>query len=486
MSIIEKIVEGRKRRISRQGHTMGKRLPARRKVPFVPFGMLQQNRDFFIICEVKRRSPSRGMFAEGADAVAQARRYVESGIKTVSVLTEEEYFGGSLEDLCRIKSSFPDLCVMRKDFILDEDDIAVSHRAGADAILLIASMHDAGTLHRLYCEARRRGLEVLFEVHDRDDLRKAASVKPDITGFNSRDLSTFHIDPAVPLSLKGSIGWETRTVYESGITSVENAAVALSGGFAGILIGEAAMRDTGLIENIAALERDSIGDFWYRLFSVQDAEKPLVKICGITREQDARTAAKMGAHILGFIFADSPRRTRPSLLEGLTDLEQLKVAVVVQDEGDRSLDPEVSRLLSEGLIDAVQFHGAERPGRCYGVAFPYYKAVRVGNGHDVKRIGSFRCPRVLADAFEPGKPGGTGKTVSTELIESIRRQHALWLAGGIGPENVAEIISSFRPELIDASSRLESDPGIKDRNRMAQFFSEIERVCDSHQERRLR
>jgi indole-3-glycerol phosphate synthase/phosphoribosylanthranilate isomerase len=110
------------------------------------------------------------------------------------------------------------------------------------------------------------------------------------------------------------------------------------------------------------------------------------------------------------------------------------------------------------------------------VAFPYYKAVRVGNEHDVKRIGSFRCPRVLADAFVPGKPGGTGKTVSTQLIESIRSRYALWLAGGIGPENVAGIVSSFRPELIDASSRLESEPGIKDRNKMALFFNEIERV----------
>jgi len=477
MSIIDEIVEARKRSIARLGPSMGRSLPRRRTVPLVPFGRLQPGRDFFIASEVKRGSPSRGIFAVEADAVRQAGHYAKRGIKTLSVLTEETYFHGSLEDLFRIKNSFPDLCVMRKDFILDEDDITVSYRAGADAILLIASMHDAGTLGRLYRRAKSLGLEVLLEVHDREDLSKAALVQPDITGINSRNLATFRIDPAVPLALKKSIDWSTRTVFESGIRSTEDAAVALSGGFTGMLIGEGAMRDTDLIGRITALEREGIGDFWYRLFSSMAEGKPLVKICGITRERDARLAAELGAHVLGFIFADSPRCADPGLPERITDLKQLKVAVVVHGEEDRSIDSAVNRLLSEGCIDALQFHGDEHPDNCYRAAFPYYKALRIGGDEDVERIDSFHCPRVLVDAFVPGKPGGTGQRISTKLIESVRRLHPLWLAGGIGPDNVAEIISSFEPELIDASSRLESEPGTKDSGIMVQFFKEIEGIC---------
>jgi indole-3-glycerol phosphate synthase/phosphoribosylanthranilate isomerase len=95
----------------------------------------------------------------------------------------------------------------------------------------------------------------------------------------------------------------------------------------------------------------------------------------------------------------------------------------------------------------------------------------------VDRIASYHCPRVLVDAFVHGKPGGTGQTISTKLVESVRKLHPLWLAGGIGPDNVAQMLESFEPELIDASSRLESEPGIKDPRGMVQFFEEIEGVC---------
>ena len=117
MNIIDEIVEARKRGIARLGPSMGHSLPPRRTVPLIPFGRLQPGRDFFIVSEVKRGSPSRGIFAAETDAVRQAEHYVDREIKTLSVLTEETYFHGSLEDLYRIKSSFPDLCVMRKDFI---------------------------------------------------------------------------------------------------------------------------------------------------------------------------------------------------------------------------------------------------------------------------------------------------------------------------------------------------------------------------------
>jgi indole-3-glycerol phosphate synthase/phosphoribosylanthranilate isomerase len=472
VTIIQEIIGRRRQRIAAHGHSMGVSLPARRRSPIVPFGRAAGGGGF-IVCEFKRASPSRGLFAPVADAVEQARRYAERGIQTLSVLTEEEYFAGSLQDLCRIKDAFPGLCLMRKDFIIDEEDIHVSFRAGADAVLLIASMHSAGDLHKLYRRAKGLGLEVLLEVHDTEDLLKARNLKPELTGFNSRDLKTFRIDHLVPLQLRGLVDWRTRAVYESGITSPEHGALAYSAGFHGMLVGEAAMKNGALIDRIREIGNWRWKDFWYRLACGRG--RPLVKVCGITSEQDAKLSVELGADLLGFIFAPSPRRVHGSLLAELADLEVPKVGVVMVERG-RTPDPAVKGLLEDGLLDALQFHGDEQPDSCFSMAFPYYKALRLHDGSDVEKISSFSCPRVLVDAYVQGTAGGTGKRIEQHLVDRVRARHPLWLAGGIDPRNVENIIRLCSPELIDASSGLESEPGVKDEARMRDFFSAVERA----------
>jgi len=234
-------------------------------------------------------------------------------------------------------------------------------------------------------------------------------------------------------------------------------------------------------------------DFWRRLYTrqarktqdVRNADQPrqerlrndipFIKICGITNEREARLASELGADILGFVFAPSPRRAEPSLLKKLADLDVLKAGVVVcsSDEGAAHLDSVVSDLLENNLIDAVQFHGSERPGDCYKSAFPYYKAIQVKSAADVERALEYRCPRVLLDAFSPDAKGGTGTRVPSEIVKTAGSRFPLWLAGGIGPDNVREIISNFKPELIDASSKLEASPGVKDPAKLKTFFEEV-------------
>lgn len=474
MTIIEEIIGRRRQRIAAHGHSMGASLPARRGSPIVPFGRAAGGGGF-IACEFKRASPSRGLFAPAADAVDQARRYAERGVQTLSVLTEEEYFAGSLQDLCRIKDAFPNLCIMRKDFIIDEEDIHVSFRAGADAVLLIASMHSAGALRKLYRRAKGLGLEVLLEVHDDEDLVKARDLKPDVTGFNSRDLKTFRIDHLTPLQLRGRVDWRTRAVYESGITSPEHGALAYSAGFHGMLIGEAAMKNDALIDRIREIGNREWKNFWYRLACEKGRAAPLVKVCGITSEHDAKLSVELGADLLGFILAPSPRRAHGSLLEELADLEVPKVGVVVVERG-RTPDPAVKGLLEDGLLDALQFHGDEQPDSCFSMAFPYYKALRLRDASDVEKISSFSCPRVLVDAYVRGVAGGTGRRIEQHLVDRVRARHPLWLAGGIEPRNVESIIRLCAPELIDASSGLESEPGVKDAARMRDFFRAVVRA----------
>jgi indole-3-glycerol phosphate synthase/phosphoribosylanthranilate isomerase len=468
MDVIDEIVKRRKERIKHLGYTMGVTVPEKRALPVTPFG-----RPPLFICEIKRASPSKGNIATGADAVAQAALYREMGIKTVSVLTEEEYFSGSLNDLSRVKSRFPDLSVLRKDFLVSEEDIEVSYRAGADAVLVIASMHSRKSLQRLYKKAMSLGMEVLLEVHDKDDVDRAMEIKPRFTGFNSRDLKTFGIDPMKPVRLRNLVKWSTVAVFESGIKAREDALFALSSGFSGILVGEAVMKNSALIsEMMECFQSDNEG-FWLRLCKKEASSRPLVKICGITNDRDANFAQKIGADVLGFIFAPSPRRAKPELLRKLRGLDILKVGVVAQREEDISIEPEVKSLLDEGSLDAIQFHGDESAPNCYKMAFPYYKALRIEKIDDVEKIARYRCPRVLVESFVPGKQGGTGRRLSDDIVCRVKEKHPLWLAGGIGPENVREIIETYNPELIDASSSLEESHGKKSHERMKKFFQEI-------------
>jgi indole-3-glycerol phosphate synthase/phosphoribosylanthranilate isomerase len=488
--ILERIVARRLQRIRAEGHALGVEVPRERRVPHIPFaperdggsgpvGRTPAGRTPFLICELKRRSPSRGDLALALDAVAQAGLYASAGVRHLSVLTEEDHFGGSLRDLLEVKARYPGLAVLRKDFLLDEQDLDVSRRAGADAVLLIAALHDAPALERLHLRARALGLEALVEVHDTEDLAKVRALRPSLTGINSRDLRTFRVDPLAAVALRAGIDWTSCTVFESGITGREEALVALSAGFDGLLVGEAVVRRPELVAELQqALGSPLAGRrFWPRLaerWIAHRARRPLVKICGLNRAEDARLAASLGADLLGFVFASSPRRAEPQLLRELRDLPALKVAVVVEERGrPEALDPQVRALLDEGLIDALQLHGEELPERCLEWGFPYYKALRVRGPEQVERCRSYRSPRVLADAWSPEAQGGTGRRVPEDLLEALAAQGPLWLAGGLGPDNVLEAVRRYRPELVDASSLLESAPGRKDRTRLERFFAEV-------------
>ena len=468
MTIVEKIVARRRDRVAREGHWLAARARSARDVPVAGFGA-----DPFLICEVKRRSPSRGDIAPGVDVVEQARAYARAGVRSISVLTEEDNFGGSLEDLGRIKRALPGVAVLRKDFLLDEEDVEVSWRAGADAVLLIASILDESTLASLHRAAISRGLAALVEVHDTADVDRCRGLAPPLVGINSRDLSTFNVDLTHPLRLRTLIDWKSRLVFESGIREQEDVRFALGAGFGGVLVGEAAMRSPDAVPAFLAgfsqVTRNGHGDFWSRLYARKRDGHPLVKICGITRRDDAEAAVELGADALGFVLAPSKRRASLTVLRELRQVPALKVAVVVGPP----LDPDARAALDEGLVDAVQLHGEEKPEECASLAFPYYKAIRVNGLEDIKSMSLYRCPRVLADAWSADAAGGTGKRIPDELVRAIGERGPLWIAGGIGPDNVGDVVRTLRPELIDASSRLEASSGTKDRGKLERFFEEI-------------
>jgi indole-3-glycerol phosphate synthase/phosphoribosylanthranilate isomerase len=239
------------------------------------------------------------------------------------------------------------------------------------------------------------------------------------------------------------------------------------------------MRQPRLIPELAQALRFPPGGFWPRLGARREVAarpgRPLVKVCGITRPEDAEMARSLGADALGFVLAPSKRRADPRVLRDLRDMDILKIAVVVTEKpaGRRRLDPEVRELLAAGLVDAVQLHGDEEPEECAALAFPYYKASRIRGLDDVQGMKRYRSPRVLADAWAADAAGGTGQRLPEELARAAREAGPLWLAGGIGPANVGDVIELFSPELIDSSSALEESPGRKDAAKLRKFFEEI-------------
>ncbi len=471
MDILERIATIRRDTIVREGYALGSDVPGKRIVPLVEFGQ-----DPFVICEIKRSSPSKGEISKITDPVEQASIYVGKGIRNISVLTEEDHFGGSLKDLMAVKNAFPQIAVLRKDFLLEKEDIDISYRAGADAILLIAALFDKQKLYDMYNYTISLNLSVLVEVHNKEEIIKIESLKPAFTGINSRDLKTFKIDQILPLELGKMINWSTEIIYESGITSFNEAAIPFGSGFSGILVGESVVRNKELIDDLIQAESTKCeSNFWNKLYARKKDNRPLVKICGITNREDGEAAVDLGADMLGFVMAESPRRADSSFVKSLGDLDILKVAVVVTSGGDPG--EEVLELLEKGFIDAVQFHGDETPFSLRAFSYPCYKALRIKDSEDSIDINRFPGPRVLVDAFSSGIYGGTGKRISGEAIEEAASVGPLWLAGGLSPGNIRDIVKQFKPDLVDVSSKLESEKGKKDLDKMRSFFREIDNGC---------
>lgn len=467
MDIRQEIADKRADRIKKEGYGLSVTIPKKREVPLNSFYS-----EPFVICEVKRGSPSKGSFAEGLDAVAQAKHYENSGVKHVSVLTEEDRFFGSLKDLIDIKRECPTLSVLRKDFLLDLKDVETSYLCGADAFLLIASLLDKEILEAMYKRGEELGMTPLVEVHDRADVEKVRDLKPKLTGINSRNLKNFVIDPLLPLKVRSYIDWNADVIYESGIKTINDGEFARDCGFSGVLVGEWAVKDKllakGLVKTFNNRRQNSP---WEKLFKRYRDDKPFIKVCGITNREDAALAVTLGADLLGFILAPSPRKTSAEFIKSVKDLNVLKVGVVVLKEG-QSLDPSIIELVESGCLDFIQFHGDETPEYCEKSKVPYYKALRIKDKDSVNNVKKY-SKVALVDSFSEGLCGGTGKRISPELTRELRKEENLWLAGGLNPENIGNIIKEFKPDLVDVASGVESSPGKKDEAKLREYFKEL-------------
>lgn len=195
-----------------------------------------------VIAEFKRRSPSKGMIRGDANVIEIARSYEAGGAAGISVLTEEDYFAGSLDDLRQVKATVK-LPVLRKDFVFDEYQVYESASAGADAILLIvATLDDQALSHLRRLAEDELGMEALVEVHTGDELKRAAASGAKLIGVNNRDLRTFELSLETSLLLAARMPKGSVSISESGLHSSDDLKRLHEAGYRGFLIGETLMR----------------------------------------------------------------------------------------------------------------------------------------------------------------------------------------------------------------------------------------------------
>jgi len=207
-----------------------------------------------MITEVKRASPSAGAIDADAEPAAVARAYEAGGAAAISVLTEPTHFGGSLEDLERVREVVG-VPVLRKDFLIDPGQVLESRAAGADSVLLIASCLDGHLLDDLLSAARSLGMEPLLETHSDDDLERALGTDARVIGVNARDLESLAVDVPAALVRLRRVTADRIAVLESGIATPGDVAAAVDAGASAVLVGEALMRS----EDPSRTIRDLLG-----------------------------------------------------------------------------------------------------------------------------------------------------------------------------------------------------------------------------------
>jgi len=366
------------------------------------------------IAEVKRRSPSAGDLRPHADPAALAAGFQRAGAAAVSILVDDR-FGGSVDDL-RAARAGATLPLLAKGFFSTREQLQEMRDAGADAVLLLLRDLDDQITLDLMQRARELGLDALVEAHDAEELRRAVELGAEVIGVNARDLSSFRIDRRAQLELVAQAPRERVVVAESGIASRAQGAAAELAGADAVLVGSSLMRAPEPAEKLAKL-----------------ISRPLVKVCGLTREDDVAVAVDAGADLAGFILAEeSPRRSDEVLPVPET---MLSVAVHVGEYDERG-------------ADLVQLYERENGHRARD-------AVLLRDGE--------RVARVLDLPWETEDPDHFDRAQAAE--------GRVMLAGRLGPDNVRAAIDAVQPWAVDAASRLELEPGVKDHDKVRAFVA---------------
>ena len=444
-----------------------------------------------LMAEIKRASPSKGAIAMDICAPAQARKYALAGASVISVLTEPEWFKGSIEDLRAVRQALEGLtnrpAVLRKEFILEEYQILEARLAGADTILLIVKMLDRFTLERLYQYSQNLGMEPLVEVNTVEEMRIAVELGAKVIGVNNRNLTNFEVDLGTTSRLMNEVPKGTVVCALSGISGPDDVQAYKRDGVGGVLVGEALMRAQDINQFVSKL----LGGSDMTSNTPAEAEI-LVKICGTRTPEAARAAIEAGADMIGIILVEGRKRcvtadTAISISNVIhttkkpkAEQNTSKVRTAYSKAGDffdhsthlirdseRALlvgvfqNQPLSHILTQQRLfnlDMVQLHGSEPLEWALLIPVPVIR--RFGPGEaGLGRRGYHALP--LLDSAT----GGTGEIMDLNAVEERLRSDSglrVMLAGGLNAENVEGLVRRLQTHhtsvvAVDVSSGVEHD-----------------------------
>ncbi|APA09530.1 anthranilate synthase [Sclerotinia sclerotiorum 1980 UF-70] len=512
-NILDKIFAHRKAAVSAQKEVSSQRpsdLQAAYELdiapPLVPFVQRLRKSPFplSLMAEIKRASPSKGVISLSACAPAQARTYALAGASVISVLTEPEWFKGSIDDLRAVRQALEGMpnrpAVLRKEFIFEEYQILEARLAGADTVLLIVKMLDEETLTRLYHYSVSLGMEPLVEVNTPEEMTIAVNLGAKVIGVNNRNLTSFEVDLDTTSRLLNQVPKETIVCALSGISGPKDVEAYQKNGVGAVLVGEALMR----AKDTALFIRELLGGS--SILNKSASGSLLVKICGTRNPETATEAIKAGADLIGMILVPGRGRHVPykdaiAISRAVHQAQQTTGTVVGDRVSNQASDffanaasnvsshrpllvgvfqnqplEEVLELQKAYDLDIVQLHGEEPLEWANLIPVPVIRSFKPGQA-GLGRRGYHTIP--LLDSAS----GGSGQKLDvTEVQATLTKDQGLRviLAGGLNHENVAEAVRSVgdvgdRIIGVDVSSGVEEN-GAQSIERIKAFIKEAKSV----------
>lgn len=451
-----------------------------------------------LLAEIKRASPSKGDIQLNACAPAQARKYAQAGASVISVLTEPDWFKGSLSDLEFVRRALDCMpnrpAILRKEFIFDEYQILEARLAGADTVLLIVKMLDVEALTRLYKFSQSLGMEPLVEVNTAEEMTIAVELGSQVIGVNNRDLTNFEVDLGTTSRLMDIVPPSTIVCALSGISGPKDVQAYKDEGVKGVLVGEALMRPADTMGFIAEL----LGEPTMPRTNIKQALA--VKICGTRSPEAAKAAVEAGADYIGVIRVTGRSRfVQDNVVEQIaqavrtttkrnTTAKATAAHVGTEDYFDhrsRSLiRPDRAQLVGVYLnqpletiieevhrfgFDMVQLHGSEPLEWTRSIPVPVIRRFAPGE------VGFSARGHQAISLLDAGA-GGSGKMLDGKAVRALFEKDPsvkAMLAGGLNADNVASVLDQLGPYqdniiAVDTSSGVETD-GKQDLKKITAF-----------------
>lgn len=455
------------------------------QVPFVE-RLRQSPFDVSLMAEIKRASPSKGVFALDINAPTQAKKYALAGASVISVLTEPEWFKGSIEDLRAVRQVLNGMpnrpAILRKEFVFEEYQILEARLAGADTVLLIVKMLETELLERLYKYSLSLGMEPLVEVQNAEEMTTAVKLGSKVIGVNNRNLETFEVDLGTTKNLRSMVPKETIICALSGINTHKDVQDCKNDGVNAVLVGEAIMRAPDASKFIQEL-CSGITPSPLKV----ETQPLIVKICGTRSPEAAVEAVKAGADMVGIILVPGTKRCvshdtavaisralhegRPAKASALS-AESTTVAVDYFSQARGTLTGKspllvgvfMNQPLEEVLekqklydLDVVQLHGKEPVEWAHLIPVPVIRKFKPSEpglglrGHHIVPL------------LDSGS--GSGQLLDLAAVQAdLKKDEGLNIlfAGGLNPDNVAKTVAAVGPLSsriigVDVSSGVEED-----------------------------